>query len=1131
MKFHNILITVVTINLLFLWITFAAPSPVNWQCGTINWTTISQFPISSSSTTALCQNWEVNNFTNNWNSSTRNLTWNCEWIYWWTNVSCSAIWNSTLWSWMATNWTGCWLANNQSFISNAPNLTNIWIAYTNTNNQFLWKLCKSNTAPISYNESTLWRDWICPWTRNWSTFINQESCHADFFYDSQCGNAAATGQANQPTTNLCTPGNVATMVRYNTETNRWEWECSWWWAGAISFCNAWATSTSWISPQCNPFIINPANWAITWNFVNWFPWTNLCWIWYLSERDVDTFNNNATWKCKFWNQTTPICWNVYVNWYAWNAGQSCNGLANGQTFDKLSDLTNIWLCSNWKIAKSFDDLTNKREWSCWIQNCEAFKNTSLSMCWFATNIPTLNPPSQWLCAQWQVVSQVYKYANTWKRVCSDIQNWWFCNNLWCQLNYPNQAAICEAPRIVIWACARQTLINPAWYHTPNQIIQSWLCLDWYPDPLIPIQNTWLSRWSWTCRWTPIIGSDSQLCLAKAWIPSLNIVYSIPRPKTFPISLVTWDLLTWPVIASVEWYDPLYLTFTTPYNQNHRLFTQNWYFQFNYSDWAWNTWNTMVFVDWIKTAGPNAFPIYSTTWATSWNVDVILSWYNSAQNPTTFAWPCLAAWHCSIIVWAHPYDLKIRFTQSSEWTFTITDSQWITKDIFIQVDNIDTTIPTATLHYSHTTITSSDVIVEVISQSEPITITNNSWSFSYRFTNTWEFTFKFVDTAWNANTLTAIVTWIDKDAPTAEVIYSTTWVTDQNVYAVLSWLEQWVRIHNNWGSNSYNFTYNWDFAFILVDSAWLTWTVLATVSWINKPILSKLIKQYNENICNKIKHRMPVDIQTNEHNFEIITAIRNCLMQSFNGYNKNNYFYPRKYITRWEFLRVVWRFIQKTSDYSDQLINNVSDQFIWVAAQWWYAKDISEADARWLLFYTPLIPAWVNKKIDIEWAMPQKEAKYIIEKMLELLSMDKRIAGQLINQDWNLTRWEAAFIFSNLMLTFEDVAVGNNLELLKALEYRITSIPTFQEQKVFITKILLKLWKIPDNVMKRVWLHPLFLKQDLIAILQSKMPTRKPKVFLTIKTIIDNYLTEFSDPHNNAVFNDNLNYEYKMFDDN
>lgn len=79
---------------------------------------------------------------------------------------------------------------------------------------------------------------------------------------------------------------------------------------------------------------------------------------------------------------------------------------------------------------------------------------------------------------------------------------------------------------------------------------------------------------------------------------MQIEYSIPRPIPFPQSLQDNQLVDGRVTAHLTGYDPLYLNFTTPYNQDHRLFTQNGSFRFVYEDWAGNTGDTMVFVDWI-----------------------------------------------------------------------------------------------------------------------------------------------------------------------------------------------------------------------------------------------------------------------------------------------------------------------------------------------------------------------------------------------------------------------------------------------------------------------------------------------------------------------------------------------------
>ncbi len=1104
-------------------IAMAAPVPINGQCWSINGTTISSFPVGSNQYDFLCSQWEVTNFTNGGNSTSRTLTWTCEWIYGGSSQACSALGNASFWNDMNTNGTGCGIAQNQSYVSNAPEL--IWLANSNNNNNFLWNLCQSNTAPISFTETSIGWTRTCPWVWNSvnNNFDAPETCAAYYYYDSQCGAAAGTGHFTQPVAQLCQPGNVAWMVRFNTETQKWEWECegSWWWA--ISMCSAWATNTNNISPACNSFVI-------TNNSVVGFPATDLCGIGDLHEWNVDSINETATWSCEFNWQVTPLCGNVTVAWFGNNAGTQCNGLTNGQTFKYLSEVEALWFCSNNQIPDSFDNDDDKREWTCWPQSCEAFKDTQWTHCWYAINVPSLTPPTQWLCASGQVVSSVIKFANDWKWICSDIQNGGFCSNTWCQVNYPNEAAICEWPRIVVGDCQWATQINHNGFHTPNEIIQSGLCKDGYPNPLVPYQDYTQNKWAWTCEWTPMLWSDEQ-CYAEAGIPDLTILYDKPRPYSFPTSLSTGDLIAGPVIASLTWYDPLYLSFTSPYNQDHRLFTQNGHFLFNYEDWAGNTWATMVFVDWIKDAGPYAYAVYSATEPTSWHVDVRLSGYDSSQNPTTFVGPCLSAGHCQIIVGAHPYDLTIRFTHNNEGTFTITDSQWNTKDIVVNVTNIDTVIPTATLYYSHTSTTSEDVTVKIISPSEPITVTNNGWHLSYTFTESGSFTFEIRDEAGNVNTLQATVDWIDKDAPSARVYYSTTWVTNENVVATLTdFTETGIIIKNNNGSNMYTFSHNGEFTFILEDQSGNKWSVRAYVDWINKPILKNLIEQYTDNLCAKIPKRLPVDIQGNEHNLEIITVIRNCLMKWYRGHNNHMYFYPRNYISRAEFIRVVGRFIKMTTDYDGSLLSEVSDEFVNVMAEWKFATDIQEADARWLLFYTPLLQDNIHKKIAYDDPIPQREAKYIIKKALDIVWMDARIANTLFNEEGKLTRGEAAYIFANLLMSFEDIAIGNNLELLKALEWRLQSIPNYQKQRAFMTKILLRVLKIPETTLRRVGLHPDWLKQDFVAIIQSKMPQRRKKEYLSIKTIIDDYLREFPDPHNNEVFNGTENYTYKMFDD-
>jgi len=67
---------------------------------------------------------------------------------------------------------------------------------------------------------------------------------------------------------------------------------------------------------------------------------------------------------------------------------------------------------------------------------------------------------------------------------------------------------------------------------------------------------------------------------------------------------------------------------------------------------------------------------------------------------------------------------------------------------------------------------------------------------------------------------------DLTAPTAKVVYSTTWSTTGNVIAILSWRSETITWVNTY---SHTFTWNGTFTFTFSDLAWNTGSVIATVS--------------------------------------------------------------------------------------------------------------------------------------------------------------------------------------------------------------------------------------------------------------------------------------------------------------
>ncbi len=106
------------------------------------------------------------------------------------------------------------------------------------------------------------------------------------------------------------------------------------------------------------------------------------------------------------------------------------------------------------------------------------------------------------------------------------------------------------------------------------------------------------------------------------------------------------------------------------------------------------------------------------------------------------------------------------------------------NIYKDITKQEVVVPTAAVGYNIETITNTDVLARIVGESEPITITNNDGSDTYIFTKNGTFTFEFVNASGVKGTATAKVDWIDKDAPTATIEYSTVNKTNKSVIATL-----------------------------------------------------------------------------------------------------------------------------------------------------------------------------------------------------------------------------------------------------------------------------------------------------------------------------------------------------------
>jgi len=172
-----------------------------------------------------------------------------------------------------------------------------------------------------------------------------------------------------------------------------------------------------------------------------------------------------------------------------------------------------------------------------------------------------------------------------------------------------------------------------------------------------------------------------------------------------------------------------------------------------------------------------------------------------------------------------------FTQNGTFEFTFEDVAGNTGSAIATVNWIDKVAPTAEVSYSVSSPTNQNVVV-TLHPSKDVTITNNGGASQYTFTQNGAFEFTFEDVVGNTGSATATVNWIDKIAPTAEVIYSVSNPTNQNVVATLVNMSESVTVTSA-GGNSRTFTQNGIHTFTFQDAAGNTGSATATVNWIDK----------------------------------------------------------------------------------------------------------------------------------------------------------------------------------------------------------------------------------------------------------------------------------------------------------
>ena len=212
-----------------------------------------------------------------------------------------------------------------------------------------------------------------------------------------------------------------------------------------------------------------------------------------------------------------------------------------------------------------------------------------------------------------------------------------------------------------------------------------------------------------------------------------------------------------------------------------------------TDLAGNTENVEISITNIDKEPPAANIFYSTTELTNEDVTVKIIAYEPLQD--------VEGWEKS----TNGKILTRTYDRNTEETVTITDLAGNTETKTISISNIDKESPTANVSYNITNPT-NDKVKAIITAYEEIQevdgwiLSSNKKILTREYTENTTETVTIKDLAGNETTVTVKITNIDKEAPTANVSYSTLEPTNGNVTATITINEE-IQNVNGWTISS------------------------------------------------------------------------------------------------------------------------------------------------------------------------------------------------------------------------------------------------------------------------------------------------------------------------------------------
>jgi len=246
-------------------------------------------------------------------------------------------------------------------------------------------------------------------------------------------------------------------------------------------------------------------------------------------------------------------------------------------------------------------------------------------------------------------------------------------------------------------------------------------------------HTFTENGSFTFQFTDAAGNSGSATATVDWIdkvaPTATLQYSTTEPTNQDVVVTLVPSET--------------VTVTNNGGSTTKAFTENGTFTFEFVDGAGNTGSATAQVTNIDKSGVTYEITYQPTTLT--NQDVVATITLSDGAVTSAG------------------GNTHTFTENGSFTFEFTDGAGNSGSATANVDWIDKVAPAATLQYSTIEPTNQDVVVTLV-PSETVTVTNNGGSTTKTFTENGTFTFEFVDGAGNTGSATALVSNVDKLAP-------------------------------------------------------------------------------------------------------------------------------------------------------------------------------------------------------------------------------------------------------------------------------------------------------------------------------------------------------------------------------